>query len=835
DTLLALADEAAAAGDTSGERRWRGKLAEHDPLDGAATARLMTCLIDAGETASALQLARAYEDRMRTELDLPPDRVVTDLVEPIRRRRASAESVLPILPEEIAEAPRTTRVETVAVALDTGPLAPPPLAAAPIATVLPARPARFLGRLWWSVAAAVISVIVVTRVAASHLADDRAAEQESTIMVAPFHVASSDPSTAYLGEGLLELLTTRIANGDTKRAADPTRVLDAWKAEGNVGDSAMSITAASRVARRVGAGQVVIGAVERSGAGVDVHATLVDVSTMKIAAQADVKGSPDSLIALADRIINSLILKEAGERLASVPPPEAVSPLALRAYLAGRAAYRRSDYYGALRAYSRSLTEQPGFAAAALGLAIAADRANVAEQHDRGLAIAWARQNELSPADRAYLLAFAGPRYPEPSSAAEALDAWEHVVAVAPDRAEGWHQLGESFYYDGEALGMHDGPARAGAAFRKALQIDPSFTASRRMLTLLLARQKDTASLRRLMAERPGLDTSDVSTVFVQWRAAQALGDGRTLDRVRRGFDDAPNSALRSIAMTSQFDGVSVTDGDHALDILRHRTLSDAEETDVILARHSRALNAGEYGLALAISNDLAAKQPALHPHLRLRVLDALYSKGDPTAALAAAVELERQINAPLAPTMADSAVRLADVCVVGQWRLSLHDTAGARETVAKLRSGGGPRFPVPVGANPNTCAELIDVAVAVAERGAKASDRLAHLDSLMLSGPAVNDAMRYANLVVARQYLAIGEPKKALAALQRRSFMRGWPRYRATGLELTAQLALQTGDTALAHSAQQRVLATRRPPTVADGSNAFVHRLRAFSRRLAR
>ncbi|MEO7085096.1 MAG: hypothetical protein ABI442_03195, partial [Gemmatimonadaceae bacterium] len=42
DTLLALADEAAAAGDTSGERRWRGKLAEHDPLDGAATARLMT-------------------------------------------------------------------------------------------------------------------------------------------------------------------------------------------------------------------------------------------------------------------------------------------------------------------------------------------------------------------------------------------------------------------------------------------------------------------------------------------------------------------------------------------------------------------------------------------------------------------------------------------------------------------------------------------------------------------------------------------------------------------------------------------------------------------------
>jgi hypothetical protein len=80
----------------------------------------------------------------------------------------------------------------------------------------------------------------------------------------------------------------------------------------------------------------------------------------------------------------------------------------------------------------------------------------------------------------------------------------------------------------------------------------------------------------------------------------------------------------------------------------------------------------------------------------------------------------------------------------------------------------------VPVGANPATCAELLDVSLAIAERGAAARDRLAHLDSLMLSGPAVGDAMRYANLVIARHYRAIGDPAHALAALQRRSYMRG-------------------------------------------------------------
>src|SRR5262249_23287936 len=158
------------------------------------------------------------------------------------------------------------------------------------------------------------------------------------------------------------------------------------------------------------------------------------------------------------------------------------------------------------------------------------------------------------------------------------------------------------------------------------------------------------------------------------------------------------------IAMTSQFDGVAIEDGDRALDILRHRPLSTAEEIDVDLARHARALQTGDYGLALAITNELGARQPGTHPQLRLRVLDALYSPGDRTAALSAATELERAVLVkPL--SVPDSAVRLADLCVLGQWRLSLRDTAGAREAIRMLRREGVLRFPVPVGANPATCA----------------------------------------------------------------------------------------------------------------------------------
>ena len=166
---------------------------------------------------------------------------------------------------------------------------------------------------------------------------------------------------------------------------------------------------------------------------------------------------------------------------------------------------------------------------AGLGLAMAADRANAAEQHDRGLAVAWQRQSDLSPSDRAYLIAFAGPRYPEPSPAAEAFArVGKCVVRVAPDRVDGWHELGESFYYDGDLLGMRDAPARAADAFRHALRLDsvvrsvaPHADAAARAAV----RYRRVETSRDFRSER--CDTTDALRVFVKWRTALRARDER--------------------------------------------------------------------------------------------------------------------------------------------------------------------------------------------------------------------------------------------------------------------------------------------------------------------
>src|SRR6185369_2882106 len=239
--------------------------------------------------------------------------------------------------------------------------------------------------------------------------------------------------------------------------------------------------------------------------------------------------------------------------------------------------------------------------------------------------IAWSRQSELPTTDRTYLQALGGPRYPAPSSASEALTAWEKVVQLAPDRPEAWHELGERFYYDGEVLGMRDALPQAAAAFRQALGLDPSFAPSRRMLALVLARQHDTTGLRRLIGNGETLRATDATGIFVRWRTAQEFKDRGTLDQLRGGLETAPSASLRAIAMTGQVDGIGLADGDRAIEILRRRAVSDAEQIDAALARHSRALNRSDTAAALAVTNEIGMIAPGTHPQFRLRILDALY------------------------------------------------------------------------------------------------------------------------------------------------------------------------------------------------------------------
>ena len=806
-----LASDAQSLGDHGRAVEWRRRRAAIDPLDTSATVRLMASLAAAGDRAGALQHARVHETLLRDQLDMAPDAAVTALAAKLRAESDVADRVVagqPVPDERLApagvRAPSPTTDSTL----------PSPGAVDAVST-----PPR---RRAWARRRSAVAVLGIIMIGASVVvwtsrSEGRAptpapAQHDAQpVVIAPFRVAGADASLAYLREGMVELLSTRLADDSSARSVDPGAVLGAWRAAGLTAAEDVARSVAVRVASELGASRVVFGSVVGTPAKLLVTASVVRVPGGEVIADASVEGTSDSLGTLVDRIAVELLAVEAGERdrLARQGTP---SLAALRAYLEGQAQYRRGDYSSAVQHYERALQSDSTFALAALRLAVASDRINDAEQHDRALALAWAAREQLSEADAAHLLAFAGPRYPSPSPETEQLASWQRAVTLAPDRADVWYELGERYFHDGAVLGLADARDRSNAALRRALDLDPGHTPSRRLLVLLAARARDTAALAELATPRALSDSMGDLGDFMRWRVALARNDSTEQQRVREGIPRMSPSNLRAIAMATQFDAVGVEDGTRAIRILRlSRSPRAADQLDGLLADHSLALNEGHPVRALDVTEQLQDVQPGWRAHLRLRILDEIYADGarrSSDGAEEAAEQLSIRVSRGPEATPAAEAIRLADACVVAQWRLARGEVRGVAQILGMLRGAGAPRVPVPIGANPLACAEIVEATMAVVARQPNAAQRVSRLDSLMLSGPAVGDAGTYAHIAVARLYERLGMPERALAAIRRRPYMAGWPRYLATARREEGLLAARLGQRERALTLLQHYLA---------------------------
>jgi DNA-binding SARP family transcriptional activator len=784
-TFDSLARDAAAANDRERAVHWRKRQLELDQLNTASARQLVEAMQAAGDRAGAIRQAQLHEALLQSELNLDPDPTFRALLERLRVPDATADATSP--PSDAAlgatDAPTVT-AESRMSASDSS--------AAP-----------FVHRRWTprailgAAVAAVVLIVALTLLRARTHADARGLSDQQKLVVAPFRVSGADASIAFLREGLVELLSARLNDDTIARPVDPGAVLQAWRSKDFLGAADAPSGEIARVARRLGADAMVSGSVVGDAGSMVVSATLVALPNGAVRASATVSGSLDSLPTLVDRLAARLLVASAGEgdRFANRMTP---SLPALRAYLSGQAAYHRGDYGSAARAYEDALQLDSTFALAAFRLALAADHRNGADQHDRALALAWANRDDLTERDLLHLIAFAGPRYPAPSTEAEQLAAWEDAVAASPDRAEIWSELGERLFYDGGLLAIPDADRRAANALRKALELDAAEPSARRLLILLAARHADTAALRTYASPAAMRDSTGSLNAFVAWRVAHATGDTRALARMRASFADLDDANLRAIAMASQYDDIGGDDGERALRIRAQRVTQPADHMDVILAQHSLALNRGDFARARDLTEQLEEKLPATRAHLRLRVLDALYGGGDSSAAMNAASALVRSADAPAVAGSSARPLQLADICVVAQWRIARGDIAGIRGAIAQLRQPTSPRTSIPIAANPQSCADLLEAALAVRTHASDATSRVVHLDSLLLAGPAVSDAGAYAPILIARLYEQVGSPERALDAIRRRPYLSGWPRYQATAhaleTRLTARLTHRDG-----------------------------------------
>ncbi len=661
-----------------------------------------------------------------------------------------------------------------------------------------------------AVAAAVIAVAAGGWAVWERFHDRGPTPDPDMVAVVPFRVASADPALYYLREGMLDLLAAKLTGEGGLRATDPRQLLDAWRKAGGSESSELSRDDDLALARRLGAGRLLLGDVVGTPNRIVLTASLLGSARGDSISRLSVEGPPDSLAWLVDRLAARLLAETSTEGAGRSASLTSTSLPALRAYLDGQSKMRRVDVVGAAKDFERALDADSTFALAALGLRMASSWYGDATLQQRGLDIAWRERARLSQRDRALLLAVAGPRYPEAPTAQELLQARERYLAVAPDRADAWYLLGDHVFHYGWVLNVPNPEERALESFRRASEIDSSYVVGYVHALPLSLSLGDTADARRFERLRLASDTSRFWYVLHRWQKAYTRGDSARAHAIADSID--LSQYVYGMDQVAFYDGTGAPDVRRAIDTALKRVTDDSQRRGLERLAHDFELVSGRPSAAL--THLVASADSANDTNVPiLKVRDALIADGDTAAALDGVRALARWEVGPIASDSARRANQRAATRVLEPWRLAHGDTSQTRRSIDRLRAI----------ARPLTGARRAEAEVEIAAIEAMHADlaRSPDLRAITLRLDSLLRVIDYAaaspgrtsfeNLIAARLLEKVGDTGDALAAARRRTD--AWTQnnpYLATQLREQGRLAAVAGEREEAIRAYRHYVALR-------------------------
>ncbi len=565
-----------------------------------------------------------------------------------------------------------------------------------------------------------------------------AAEVSSTrLAVLPFTIRGG-PGLAYLREGLVDLLSTKLDGAGELRTVDPHALLRAAQGSGDELDG----PSGAELARRFGAGLHVVGSLVAVGDRLQLAATLYAGERAVGSAEASGRGEGD-LLRLVDDLARQLVAERFAApeaRIARLGALTTDSLPALKAYLAGEKLLRGGEMAAAAEAFQQAVAADPEFAFAHYRLAVAEGWGEEQEESRRAAERAVALAASLPERDRQLLVALHA--YTR-GAADEAEELYRRILARYPDDVEGWYGLGEVLWHHNPARGRPVAESRV--AFARALALDPTFQPALFHLAGVFALQPLPAELdgpsARFLALYPDSDTA------IQMRTWRAFLLGSAADRER----------LVAHALAAGSDDLAVISNVVLFDL---RQVARAEEV-VERAHAASAMPATDYHrakLALEIARGrLSAARPHLAerarlqkepsavllrlPFLPLRREDWLAVR-DQMAAWQAPAEWHWKEHAHQAGLVKAFSVGLADA--------RLDDAAGVRHAIAALG-----RFDAPEDA-PLARALAATLRAHLAAGAGRKDEALSELEGIDLDAPAglLNTSPFY-HLLHARQLRA--------------------------------------------------------------------------------
>lgn len=809
----------AASADHDGNRaeaaKWYARLTAINPADSAATLGLMEALIATGEPASAIKKFRAHEAFLRAELGCEPSpplvALANDLSTVRNRSRASYERQQPEL-----ETLEPSRIVVEADERDSQATANIPLAPA-------ARPQ--LGRVV-ILAGAIIALMILTvlyhRANSSVAEAAPAAEKAALIAVAPFRISVPGKWSGFLEEGMVDLLSGALGADDgSVRTVDPGVFLKAWHRAGmdTVTGAGNAIAPGVLVARSVGATRLISGSAIQAGSKIVLTASLIDVVGGQLLGSVRVSGPPDSVAGVVDRLAASLLGLEAGE----APSTAAVltnSPLAaVRAFLAGRGAYRRGDYARALRFQETALALDSTFALAAGDMGRTAGWVRDDDARTRAYRLAWTSRNRLTGSDRLILSASIGPRYPLPSSQLEWRTAWDRVIETEPERPEGWYEAGDFMFHDPwlGTVDEEDDLKRARSFFAEAVHRAGDYEPAIQHLFQIIAHQGDTAALRSLWAQYA--DPSRLARAphaYLHWRIGIALHDSAAADSGWTEIVRGGALPLQWVLMTVQEEGMPLREAERAVKVRLENAMTNDDRADALLARHALAMNEGRFGVAHSALRELLDADGARENAQRIALLDVMYagmpSTLETTAALAAITR--RDVLAREQSEQQRESLTL-DRCFLAHWDI-WHDRIEEASALAqKLRLAAATFASELWSSEAGICADFVDASRGINERPIDPSRSLVQLDTRMAQGPYMTSSILWDITVVGtgRLWEKAGDTRRAATAMGRRVWFYSMPLLLSTQLYEQGRLAAASGNFRVARRAYAHYLQLRVHP----------------------
>ena len=583
------------------------------------------------------------------------------------------------------------------------------------------------------------------------------------VAVLPFRVSGGDSALAYLQEGFGDLLAVQLTGEGGLQAAEPSTVLEAWR-RAFVGPGAdPGPRAALGVARQVGAGRALEGAITGTQRRVVVSASLLETATGATVGRASVEGPLQGLDELVKRLAAELLAKQAGEwqRLTNL---SALSLPAVRAYLDGQAALRQGRWDAAVQRFTAALDVDSTFAQAALGLAEAGEW-SVAGDGGRGGPLAWAYRDRLSPGDRALLLVHLGPHHPGLSTMAEMIAAAERGVKAMPDQPAAWFLLGDRYYHWGAAIGLSHARQLAATAFRHAIALDSSITRiapNAEPLTHLFqiaAMDGDTATVRRLSPPVPAADSGPGSFA---WRAAWVFHDSSAIEAMHARFAAGNVNGLEGVMTRTLEDGLPLDEAERA------RRGAGGARDDAAGADPRAVRPLSWWRSAPAVPTEAVAALRDLNPGTRFYhgITGELYWDGDTAYARATARAGAVRADAPLTRVPRELGGQFWQTCWVERWRVAHGELATTDRAIARLRSPvtlwRGVADSARTAEFGTLCADVLEATVATLRHRPGAALLVSRLnDRLRTAPPGWTDGD---NLAVARLLEAHGNVVEALA-----------------------------------------------------------------------